>query len=123
MKHLKGLIIILFMLLVVVLSVQNYAALSTKISFKANLLFFNYETGGLTVFFIAVITFLVGVVITWLYGISERMSFKRQIKTLAKELKDNENELNSLRNLPVTTEDMNDDDDMSSPPPSTVSSS
>jgi len=42
MKQIKALVIILFLLLIVVLSVQNYAALTTKINFKANLVFLNY---------------------------------------------------------------------------------
>ena len=109
MKQVKALIVILFLLLIVVLSVQNYAALTTKISFKANLLFLNYETAGLSIFLIAVVTFLFGVVVTWLFGLSERMAFKRQIKALMKDVKNNEMELNSLRNLPVTTEHMGSD--------------
>lgn len=106
MKHVKAIIVILFLLLVVILAVQNYQALSTPISFKVNLLFLNAESTGLPVFLIAIITFLVGVICTWLYGISERLGFKRQIKTLMKDVKEKEKELNSLRNLPVTTEDM-----------------
>ena len=59
------------------------------------------------VFLIAVITFLIGVVATWLYGISERMNFKRQFKSLKRDVAEKEKELNSLRNLPVTTEEVN----------------
>jgi ATP adenylyltransferase len=70
----------------------------------------NYETAGLSIFLIAVVTFLFGVVVTWLFGLSERMAFKRQIKALMKDVKNNEMELNSLRNLPVTTEHMGSDD-------------
>lgn len=109
MKHVKAIVVILFLLLVVIVAVQNYQALTTPISFKVNLLFLNYETSGLPVFLIAVITFLAGVVCIWLYGISERLRFKRQVKTLMKDVKDKEQELNSLRNLPVTTEDMSSD--------------
>ena len=50
MKQIKVLVIILFLLLIVVLSVQNYAALTTKIHFKANLLFFDYQTADLSIF-------------------------------------------------------------------------
>jgi ATP adenylyltransferase len=109
MKHVKAIIVILFLLFVVILAVQNYQALSTPITFKVNLLFFNAESSGLPVFLIAIITFLVGVICIWLYGISERLNFKRQIKALMKDVKDKEKELNSLRNLPVTTEDMSSD--------------
>jgi hypothetical protein len=118
MKQIKVLVVILFLLLIVVLSVQNYAALATKINFKANLLFLNYQTADLSIFLIAVVTFLFGVVVIWLFGLSERLSFKRQIKALMKDVKNNEMELNSLRNLPVTTEVMSSDDDVNpSPPP------
>jgi len=118
MKQIKALVIILFLLLVVVLSVQNYAALTTKINFKANLVFLNYQTADLSIFLIAVVTFLIGVVAIWIFGLSERLSFKRQIKALMKDVKNNEMELNSLRNLPVITEDMSSDDDVNpSPPP------
>ena len=109
MKQLKAIIVILFLLLIVILAVQNYQALSTPIKFKVNILFLNVESSGLPVFLIAIITFLVGVICTWLYGISERLGFKRQMKTLIKDVKDKEKELNSLRNLPVTTEDMSAD--------------
>jgi len=112
MKQIKVLVIILFLLLIVVLSVQNYAALTTKINFKANLLFFDYQTADLSIFLIAVVTFLLGVLVTWLFGLTERLSFKRQIKALMKDVKNNEMELNSLRNLPVTTDDMRSDDNL-----------
>ena len=106
MKHLKVIVVILFLLIVVVLAVQNYAALSTPISFKAHLFFFEHDTDGMPVFLIAIITFLVGVVAVWVYGIGERLSLKREVKALTKEVREKEKELNSLRNLPVTTRDM-----------------
>ncbi len=106
MKHVKAIIVILFLLVVVVVAVQNYQALTTPITFKINLLFFNAETSGLPVFLIAIITFLIGVFCLWVYGISERLDYKRQIKMLMKDVKEKEQELNSLRNLPVTSEAM-----------------
>jgi ATP adenylyltransferase len=117
MKQIKALVIILFLLLIVVLSVQNCAALANKINFKANLLFLNYQTADLSIFLIAVVTFLFGVVVIWLFGLSERLSFKRQIKDLMKDVKNNEMELNSLRNLPVITEGVSSNDDVNPAPP------
>ncbi len=117
MKQIKAIVVILFLLFIVVLSVQNYAALTTKINFKANLLFLNYQTADLSIFLIAVVTFLFGVVVIWLFGLSERISLKRQIKDLMRDVKNNEMELNSLRNLPVTTEDMHSGDVVSPTPP------
>jgi len=109
MKHVKAIIVVLFLLIVVIVAVQNYQALTTSIIFKVDLLFFKAETPNLPVFMIAIIAFLIGVAAIWVYGISERLDFRRQIKMLMKDVKDKEQELNSLRNLPVTSEAMDED--------------
>jgi len=106
MKHVKAIIVVLFLLIVVIVAVQNYQALTTSIIFKVDLLFFKAETPNLPVFMIAIIAFLIGVACIWVYGISERLDYKRQIKMLMKDVKEKEHELNSLRNLPVTSEVM-----------------
>ena len=115
MKHVKAIIVVLFLLIVVIVAVQNYQALTTSIIFKVDLLFFKADTPNLPVFMIAIIAFLIGVACIWVYGISERLDFRRQIKMLMKDVKDKEQELNSLRNLPVTSEAM----DADRPPAST----
>ncbi|OQY47783.1 MAG: hypothetical protein B6240_05405 [Desulfobacteraceae bacterium 4572_87] len=117
MKQIKVLIVILFLLLIVVLSVQNYHALAKTINFKADLLFLKYQTADLSIFLIAVATFLMGVAVTWLFGLAERVALKRKIKTLMEDVKNKEVELNSLRNLPVTTEDMSSVDEVNPTPP------
>jgi uncharacterized integral membrane protein len=109
MKHVKAIIVILFLLVVVIVAVQNYQELIKPITFKINLLFFEAETSGLPVFLVSIFTFLLGVLSLWIYGISERLDYRRQIKMLMKDVRDKEQELNSLRNLPVTSEAMDSD--------------
>jgi len=109
MKHVKAIIVILFLLVVVIVAVQNYQALTTSISFKVNLLFFKAESAGLPIFLIAIVTFLIGVLSMWVYGIAERLDLRKQIKTLMKDVREKEQELNSLRNLPVTSEAIDSD--------------
>jgi len=104
MKNVKVILVILFLLLVVILAVQNYDALATPVTFKVNLGFFNYETSQMPLSLIAIITFLIGVLASGLYGITERLRLKRQIKSLMRDVREKDKELNSLRNLPVTTE-------------------
>ena len=106
MKNVKVILVILFLLLVVILAVQNFEALTTPVVFRINLGFFDYKTSQVPLSLIAIITFLVGVLAAGLYGITERLSLKRQLKTLMKDVGEKDRELNSLRNLPVTTEDM-----------------
>jgi len=102
MKHVKAIIVILFLLVVVIVAVENHKALLTTISFKVDLLFFKAETPNLPIFLIAIIAFLIGVFCLWVYGIAERLDLRRQIKALMKDVREKEQELNSLRNLPVT---------------------
>lgn len=106
MKNVKVILVILLLLLVVILVVQNYKALTTPVTFRVNLFFFDYETSQVPLSLIAIITFLVGVLASGLYGITERLRLKRQLRTLMKNVGEKDRELNSLRNLPVTTEDM-----------------
>ena len=106
MKHLRALLIILFVLLVIVIAVQNYQQMATKVNFRVDLLFFRYESAPMSVYLIAIISFLLGVIFSGLYGVTERFRLKRQIRSLMKESKEKDEELNSLRNLPVTSEDV-----------------
>jgi uncharacterized integral membrane protein len=106
MNHIRMIGVILFVLLVVVVAVQNYQAFSTSVKFRVDLLFFEYESSEMSLYLVAVITFLVGVVAAGAYGIMERFQLKRQIRYLAKESGEKDKELNSLRNLPVTADDM-----------------
>ena len=106
MKHLRLVLIILFVLLIIVVAVQNYAAMATTVTFRLNLLFFNHETPPMSIYLIVVIAFLLGVVFTGFYGITERFRLKREIKMLKKEFMGKDQELQSLRNLPVTADEV-----------------
>jgi ATP adenylyltransferase len=52
------------------------------------------------------IAFLFGVLVTGFYGIIERFRLKREIKTLVSTSQEKDKELNSLRNLPITSDDV-----------------
>ena len=106
MRHLRAVFVILFLLLVFIVAVQNYSVLTTPIKFRADLIFYEYETSGMPVALVAVITFAVGVILMGGYGMFERFRLKRQIKELARAAEQKDKELSSLRNLPVTSDDM-----------------
>ncbi len=104
MRHLKVIFGSIFVFLVIVLAVQNYSAFSTSASFKIDLLFFRYETPQMSLYLIALIAFLSGLVFMGFFSLCERLRLKREIKRLNKEARDREKELNSFRTLPVTSE-------------------
>jgi len=106
MRYLKGIGVILFLLFVVIVAVQNYAPMSTTVRFRLNLLFWNHETPDMSLYLVTIIAFLLGVFFTGIYGIGERFRLKRQIRNLSREIQEKDKELNSLRNLPVTSEEV-----------------
>lgn len=109
MKNLRAIGIIVFVLVVIIVVVQNHQAMSTNVKFKADFFLFSFETGKMSVYLVTVIAFLVGVVFSGLYGMVERFRLKKRVKVLLRQIKEKDNELNSLRNLPVTAEDVGPD--------------
>jgi uncharacterized integral membrane protein len=104
MRHVKLIGACIFVFLIIVLAVQNYSAFSTSTSFKLDLFLFKYETPQMSLYLIAVITFLAGVAFTGVFTLAERLRLKREIKKLRKDAREREKELNSFRTLPVTSD-------------------
>ena len=105
MTHLKAIVFILIGLAVIVLVVQNNAALSTTVKFRMNPYFFQERmTSDITLYEIVIVTYLIGVLSIGLYGIAERFRLKKKIKVLTRTLEEREKEVNNLRNLPITSE-------------------
>jgi ATP adenylyltransferase len=120
MKQLKAILVILFLLLIIIVAVQNHEALSTKVKFRVDVVFFDFQTGEMSLYFVSVITFLVGVFFAGLIGITERYRLTRQTKNLVRDIKEKDKELNSLRNLPVTAEDVSQEQTSEESPVETV---
>jgi uncharacterized integral membrane protein len=123
MKQLKYILAIIIMLIVVILVVQNHEAMSTSVSFKVDFIAFHLKSPSLSLYHIVTIAFhlkspslslyhivtiafLFGVIIAGVYGIIEGFRLKRELRTLKNASQDKDRELNSLRNLPITAEDV-----------------
>ena len=104
MNNIKWIILVLLLMLAFIVAVENYETLVTPVAFHFDLYFFKHQTSEMPLSLIAILTFLIGLFSAWLYGIKERFSLKKQIKALQLATKEKDNELNSLRNLPVTAE-------------------
>lgn len=109
MKHLRFMLAIFLMLLVVILIVENHEAMSTKVVFKVNLLALDYNTSEMTLYHVVTIAFLFGVIISGVYGMIERFRLMKQLKILRGASREKDEELNSLRTLPITTDDVSTD--------------
>ena len=107
MKHIKALFVILFLMLVVIVVAENIPNLEKAVVFKLNLWFVNYQRPEIPLGFVAVITFLIGILSMGFFGIVERFSLKKRIKMLQSELKEREREITSLNSTALTTELIN----------------
>jgi hypothetical protein len=83
--------------------------MSTPVVFKADFRIFQFRSSETSLYLIVTSAFLFGVIIAGLYGMIERFKLKRQIKTLINDSRDKDKELNSLRNLPITSGDVGSD--------------
>ena len=110
MKHVKFMLAIILMLVVVILIVQNHEALSTKVSFRVSFFSWGLQSSMMSVYYIITISFLFGVIISGTYGIIERFRLMKALKSLRASSHEKEQELNSLRNLPITSEDITQDE-------------
>ena len=106
MKYIKFLVYALIIFVVVVLLVENHEAFNTKVIFKADLVFGKYESPEISIYIISAIAFILGLIITWVFFLLERLQLRKQIKRLRNEIKEKDKELNSLRNLPITSENI-----------------
>ena len=109
MRHVKFIVAIILMLVVVILVVQNNEAMSTGVTFRVQLFSFQAESSNFTLYHIVTIAFLFGVIISGFYGIVERFRLKKKIKVMGKVLQEKDKELNSLRNFPITSDDISGD--------------
>ena len=108
MKHLKFIVFVLLVSLVFVLAFQNSEAVSRTVQFRLNPIFVNeVHTPEMAIGLVMLITFFIGVILTGFCGMAERFRLKRGMNRIVKELEDKDKELNSLRNLPITSDDVN----------------
>jgi len=106
MRYLKFIVTVIIIMLVIIIIVENHNAFATKLTFRLDLNMFtlNYRSAEISIYNITAIAFLSGVLITGVFGMMERFRLKRQLKDLYKIIRDKDKELNSLRNLPITSD-------------------
>jgi hypothetical protein len=105
MTHFKAIVFILIGLAIIILVVQNNDAFSKTVHFRVNPYFSQeYTTSEITLYEIVIVSYLLGVLSIGLYGIAERFRMKKKIKVLTRTLEEREKEVNNLRNLPITSD-------------------
>ena len=108
MKHFRLILFVLFIVFMVTMLVQNHEAFSTKVIFKFDLspLPVRYYTSEMMLYFIIPVTFVLGACVTLLFWIIDSFRLKKEINLLKRESIEKDKELNSLRNLPLTSDNV-----------------
>ena len=102
MKNVKIVFLALLIVLPVVFVVSNLAALSHTESLKLSLIFTSVEGPPIPVGFMLLVAFAAGFAAAYLLGLIERRRLKKTMKGLTSRQHRTEEELNNLRNLPIT---------------------
>ena len=104
MKSIRPLLWSLLVILSVVVVVQNIDLFTHKEALRLNLLIKEYQTQPvyLTLYFLGF--FLIGLLISYFYGLGERFKANRTIKNHLKTIRNLEEELRAFRDLAVQKE-------------------
>lgn len=106
MKYLRNILIVLIVLITIVFIVQNYEGFSQKFEIGLNLYIdaISFKTPPIQGWIIFLGSFFFGVVLASIGGLMERIRLKGELRQAKKEIDRLKEELNSLRNLPITEE-------------------
>lgn len=101
MGYLKAFVVSAAVALAVIFMIQNIEPLSHPLALRLNLYFVNLESTPYPTYLIIFLAFFFGLLGASLVGILERLRLRKQVKTRGKEIDRLNNEINSLRNMPV----------------------
>jgi len=101
MRYLKFIFSVVIVLLIITIIVENNETLSTTVHFNFNMFTIHYQTNEISIYYIAAVPFLLGVLITVAYGIFDRFRLKRRVKDLYKIIREKDKELDVLRRAPT----------------------
>ena len=104
MKSVRPLLWSLLVIVSVVVVVQNFSLFTHKEALRLNLLIKEYQTGPIILTLYFLVFFLIGLLISYFYGVAERFKANRTIKSHLKTISRLEEEIRVLKDSPVQIE-------------------
>ncbi|MDK2957565.1 MAG: hypothetical protein PWQ57_3063 [Desulfovibrionales bacterium] len=101
MRFIKVLLLIIFIFLALLFVAQNSQTLDQSIQVRLDLYFWKFMSVPLSFVLLSALAFLVGAVFSLLFFLCEKMRLSTQLKSCLSRMAGLEQELNSLRNLPI----------------------
>ncbi|MGE4292283.1 MAG: lipopolysaccharide assembly LapA domain-containing protein [Desulfovibrio sp.] len=101
MRYVKLAILALCVAVGVLFFMQNDAQFTAMLNIKLDLYVIKFVGSGIPLYAVVVGAFSLGVVLSLLYFVVEKIGSTRQLRACNKKMRSLEQELNSLRNLPL----------------------
>jgi lipopolysaccharide assembly protein A len=104
MRYLKVLLLTLFFFVSMVFFIQNNEMLSNELILKLELFDLSFASRELPFYLIVLVSFVVGSVFSMSYFLAEKLRLSHELKSSKAKLAALEQEVTSLRNLPLEEE-------------------
>lgn len=101
MRFLKILLLLAFIAILLIFFQQNTEVLNTAIQFQLDMFGNTWRSMNMPLYFVVVAAFFLGGVLTLLYFFIEKLRTAKQLRTYRMQVTKLEQEVNSLRNLPL----------------------
>jgi len=105
MKIAKGFVVIILFIILLALAVQNIESLTTSVLFEGKLILLNFSF-SVPIWSIIGVFFVAGLVAMAIFSVMDHYNLKRDINAIKRAVKEKDKELNSLRNLPITSNEL-----------------
>lgn len=104
MRYIKVLLLTLFFFVSMIFFIQNNEALSTLLVMRLDLFGLELVSRELPFYLIVLISFVIGSIFSLSYFLCEKIRMTKELKAARVKLQALEQEVNSLRNLPLESE-------------------
>ncbi|WP_045211281.1 LapA family protein [Desulfonatronovibrio magnus] len=104
MKYLRVIALILLFFFSMLFFVQNHELLSTTVRLHLELFGAEFESREIPYYLIVLLAFVAGGFISLVYLLAEKLRLSSELKKGKAQIKDLEEEVNSLRNMPLDDE-------------------
>lgn len=107
MRYVKLVILALCVAAALLFFIQNDAQFTASLNLKFDLYIAKFVGMGIPLYALVLGAFLVGIFLSLIYFVSEKIAAARELRACNKKMRSLEQELNSLRNLPLSDQGYN----------------
>lgn len=105
MRYVKLILLVICLGTAALFFIQNQTLLLSTLGLKVDLYLIKFITPDVPLYAVIICSFIIGVLISLFFLLVDKIHISSQLRTCRKRLRSLEEEVNSLRNLPLQNED------------------